>query len=68
MTFAEVLELIGSYGFPIIACVVMAWYTYKQGIAHREEVAELRRAVDANTAVVNTLVSILGGVQHDERE
>lgn len=60
MEYTQVLQLIGSYGFPVIACCCMAWFVWNQMKSHREEVGELRKAIDANTEIVKTLVRLLG--------
>lgn len=40
----EILQLIGSYGFPIIACVGMAWYVYTQQAENRKDIKELQES------------------------
>lgn len=40
----EILQLIGSYGFPIIACVGMAWYVYTQQAENRKDIKDLQES------------------------
>lgn len=71
----ETLNMIGSfissYGFPIVACVVMFWYMNKEREAHQEEVKQLTtalndnttkttQALDRNTQVLERLIDKLG--------
>lgn len=37
-----VLTLIGSYGFPIVACIGMAWYVKYQMDAYAKQLKEIR--------------------------
>jgi len=36
-------QLLGSYCFPIVACIVMAWYVKHMTDANREDTKELNR-------------------------
>ena len=67
-----IMQLIGSYGFPIIMCLLM----YKTmndnnerhehqisnlNDKHKEEMTELTTAVNNNTNVMNLILQKLGG-------
>lgn len=39
----QILALVGQYAFPIVMCLVMAWYVKDQADAHRTEVKELNQ-------------------------
>lgn len=67
MDITSVLQLVANYGFPIVACLILGWYVYHQSNAHKEEVTELRKSVDANTEVVRSLVRILEVSENDLR-
>ena len=41
MDGTTIMQLIGSYGFPIVACIVMAWFVYDTTTKHRQEVENL---------------------------
>ena len=57
----EVLtQLIGSLGFPIVACIYMAVTQQKSEERHSKEVDELRKAVNNNTNVMVKLCTKLG--------
>lgn len=56
----EVLQAIGTVGFPIVAAIGCFWYMTKLNEAHREELNEMRKSVDNNTNVVARLLERLG--------
>ena len=38
---ADVTTLLGQYVFPIVMCLIMAWYVKDQADKHREEIERL---------------------------
>jgi len=40
----EIVQLIGSYGFPIVACVGMAWYVKYTSDRNREDLRAIQQA------------------------
>lgn len=61
MDVTMVTQLIGSLGFPIVCCAALFWYLVKEKDAHKEEMEELRKSVEANTTAINSLCQHLGG-------
>lgn len=62
----DIMQLIGSYGFPILACIAMAWYVkyttdknredIKQSReSHKEEMNKITEALNNNTMAVHDL-------------
>lgn len=62
----DILTLIGSYAFPIVACVAMGLYVkdttdaHRKDVAelnkqHRDEMAEITKAINNNTIAIETL-------------
>lgn len=62
----DIMQLIGSYGFPILACIAMAWYVkyttdknredIKQSReVHKEEMTKITEALNNNTMAVHDL-------------
>ena len=60
MDFNTIMQLIGSYGFPIVACCALAWYfnkineNYRNDLKelnanHKEEVKAMTEAIANNT-------------------
>lgn len=60
-----VMQLVGSLGFPIVCCGALFWYLVKEKDAHKEEMQELRKSVEANTTAINTLCQHLGGGKNE---
>lgn len=61
MDVTMVTQLIGSLGFPIVCCGALFWYLVKEKDAHKAEMEELRKSVEANTTAINSLCQHLGG-------
>ena len=61
MDVTMVTQLVGSLGFPIVCCGALFWYLVKEKEAHKEEMKELRKSVEANTTAINSLCQHLGG-------
>lgn len=60
MDYTAVAQLIGSLGFPIVACVMLYMRMEKQDENHKAEVSELTKAIQNNTIVMQKLVDRLG--------
>lgn len=60
MDYTAVMQLIGSLGFPIVACVMLYVRMEKQDENHKAEVSELTKAIQNNTIVMQKLVDRLG--------
>ena len=65
MDASTITALIGSLGFPIVCCIALFWYITKLTNQHKEEIKELRSAIDNNTNVMNQLVSKLNEKEKD---
>ncbi len=61
MDVGTVTQLVGSLGFPIVCCGALFWYLVKEKEAHKEEMEELRKSIEANTTAINSLCQHLGG-------
>lgn len=70
----DVLQLLGSYAFPIVACVLMGWYIKYISDKNRDDTKELNKshetimlafrdsmteAINNNTLAINTLCNKL---------
>lgn len=71
MDFTNVTALIGSFGFPIVACIVMGWYVKYQmdesnkrldriTEEHKQEVSEVTKALNNNTIALEKLCERIG--------
>lgn len=65
MDVTMVTQLVGSLGFPIVCCGALFWYLVKEKDEHKEEMEELRKSVEANTAAINSLCQHLGGKSNE---
>lgn len=65
-------QFIASYGFPIVMCLLMAWYVYDTSKKHRaevdnlnnqhkEEMKQITEALNNNTLALQRLCDKLGG-------
>lgn len=70
-----IIAMIGSLGFPIVACIAMGWFfakvndNYRNDIkeinaTHKEEVKAMTEAIQNNTLVIQKLVDKL---ERDEK-
>ena len=59
MELPELAQLIGTLGFPIVACCVVFWYLQKESENHKQEMNSMRDAVNANTSVIAELKMIM---------
>lgn len=59
MELSELGQLIGTLGFPIVACCAVFWYLQKESENHKEEMNSMRDAVNANTSVIAELKMIM---------
>lgn len=65
MDITTITTLVGSYGFPIVACGAMFWMLNRNEERHEEEEKKLTEAVNNNTQIIKelliTLKSEIGG-------
>ncbi len=71
MDLAQIGQFISQYGFPIVCCGVLFWDHLKteqrreeDNEMHKEEFAELRKSIEANTLAINSLCIHLGGTNN----
>ena len=55
MDFPEILTAISTVGFPIVACIVLAVILYRQNEAHKQEMNEVKEAINNNTIALTKL-------------
>lgn len=79
MDFTSILQAITTAGFPIIACIGIAWFfnkvneNYRADIKelskqHQDEMKAMTEAVTNNTLALQRLVDRLGGDEIDDKE
>ena len=72
-----IITLVGSLGFPIVACIAMGWFfakvndNYRQDIkeiqtTHREETKTMTEAINNNTMVLQKLCDRLDNKKEEK--
>lgn len=54
-----ITTMVGTLGFPIVACCYMAYVNQKQTESHKEEMAKMTEAVNELKVAITTLVDKL---------
>ena len=76
MDINSVMTLIGSYGFPILACCAIAWFfcktteNYRNDLkeinaSHKEEINQLASVIQQNTLVIQKLCDSLDDLRKE---
>ena len=60
MDVGGIIQIVGSLGFPIAACIAVFWYLMKESENHKEEVNKLSEALQNNTIALTKLCDELG--------
>lgn len=60
MDVNSLIQLIGSLGFPIAACVALFWRMVKSDEQHIEEMSKMSEALNNNTSALVKLTEKLG--------
>lgn len=59
MDVGTITNIIGSLGFPIAACIYMAYVNARQTEAHKEEMSKMTEAVNELKVAITSLVDKL---------
>lgn len=59
MDINTITQFIGTLGFPIAACCVLFWYLQKESENHKQEMNNMRDAINANTSIITELKSLI---------
>ena len=59
MDVNAIMQLIGSVGFPIVACGALFWQNYKQNEYHRQESEQMREAINELKVAILQLTNSL---------
>lgn len=59
MDFNSIVQLVGTLGFPIVACGAMYVQLIKQADRHKEEMDKIREALENNTKAILELTIML---------
>lgn len=59
MDVNDIITVINSVGFPIVACGVIAYLLYKQAENHKAEIEQMTKTLNENTNVISQLKQML---------
>jgi hypothetical protein len=57
MDFNVIIQTVSSVGFPIVMCLMLYNQMLKTEDVHKQEIAELRKAIENNTLALNNLTT-----------
>lgn len=56
MDLDSIGRFIGSYGFPILACIALFWQNTKQEETHKEIIQNLTKVIQDNTSAIDKIL------------
>lgn len=62
MDVNSLIQIVGSLGFPIVACVALFWRMVKSDEQHKEEMYKMSEALNNNTSALVQLTERLDKV------
>lgn len=65
MDVTTIQSLIGSLGFPIVCCGVLAYLIYYLIKTHAAESAKFTEAIDNNTKVITEMCNLIKELKND---
>lgn len=57
MDYNVIVQTVSSVGFPIVMCLMLYNQMLKTEDVHKQEIAELRKAIENNTLALNNLTT-----------
>ena len=55
----NIVDIIGSIGFPIVMCLILFRYMEKQGEKHDKEIHDLTETINNNTKILTELTTLI---------
>ena len=52
-------QIIGTYGFPIAACIALFWYMNRERENHKQEIDSLKDTINENTVILASLKTLI---------
>lgn len=59
MDITQILDSVGTVGFPIVMCLVLLYYMKQENEKHDKEVQHLTDTINANTQVLTELCTLI---------
>lgn len=66
MDLATIGQLIGAYGFPIVACGALFWYVVKEQRDTRTVLEELKSIIQSNTSITQQFLEVVKELRKGE--
>lgn len=60
----EVVQMISSVGFPIVACLILGYLLLEEKKDHKQEILTLTDAINSNTLVMTELKLLLTEIRN----
>lgn len=57
-------QLIGTYGFPIVACGALFWYIVKEQRETRKVLEDMKAIIENNTSITKEFLTLVKEVVH----
>ena len=57
MDYNVIVQTVSSVGFPIVMCLMLYNQMLKTEDVHKQQIAELRKAIENNTLALNNLTT-----------
>ena len=68
MDVTTISQLVGSLGFPIVACCYLAWMHNESETRHSQERKEMTNAITGNTLVLEGLKEVIRSMTKEKNE
>ena len=59
MEINDIIQLIGSLGFPIVACCALFWMLNKETTLHKEEMNDVKEILAGLKVAIDNLIATL---------
>lgn len=59
MDIPQIIELVGSLGFPIVICFVLIKHMTDERSEHKQETDRLRQTIEENSKVLTELTTLI---------
>ena len=57
-------QIIGSYGFPIVACAALFWQNIRQEENHKTTMENLTKVIQENTTAINKVLIYIEAIDN----
>ena len=64
----EIVTAISTVGFPIVATLILGYLLVMENQAHKEEMLELRKSIEANTLVMTELKLLITDIRDSNND